>query len=444
MKRTIKQILLLSTALTILSGCSQGASQANMQRMGQVEQSVSVEVEPITRGDLSVTKKIVGDVLSESEVEVLPEVAGALLSLHVKVGDVVEKGQVLADVDASEVQKILLEAQVSSESARQQLENSVISKLQSDKDLQRVKALKIRWDEAVKELEKSQVLYQEEIISRSELEQAQQAEQEARISYENDVASSEANIQKAQLAVEQAQLNVKKAELTVSEAQGDLNSAAITAPHSGEIVSIAYSVGENVSAQQPLFIISDTANLKVKTQVTSDQKALLPKGHVVDVVTAKQDQSYKASVIYVAGVTNENGLYDVELNFTVPGVKVTSGQVVQLTFTDTIVKDELLVPTKTILQKGDKRFVYIVEEGKAAQKEVQIINTQTEQTAVKGDIKVGDSLIINGHKLVSDGMNVELPGQAPASFDGNGGQQRRGNPAPDSPARGNGEAGGGS
>lgn len=430
MKRN--SILLLSVSFLLISGCGAGGSQGAMGgTRGQGQQMVAVEVESVKKGNLTVAKKIIGDVISDSQSEVSSSVSGDLLSINVKKGDKVAKGQVLATVDISDSQEAILQGQIEVESAKQQLENARISKKQAEQGRSDVEKLKKDWDQAKKDLGESQYLYEQGAISLKELQDAKLLEEERRLSYENNAASFEIALEKAELSIKQNELSIKKSQVNLQKAQKDVRDAesdgVIRAPISGEVMAVNYKAGERVSSQQPIVTISDNQKLKITTQVTADQKALLPLGSKVNVVTVSQKQSLVAKVDYISGATNENGLFDVELSLVSPDASLTSGEVVQLTFTDTLVENALVVPTKAILEEGDVHYVYTAEGGKAVKHKVEIINSQTDLTAVKGDLQEKAQLIVNGHKLVSDGMALLLPGQdLPAVQSGGGAEAEKG------------------
>jgi HlyD family secretion protein len=437
-------LALLSVSLLLISGCSMGAQGGPPGAPGQgkfarAQQTVAVEVLGVTKGDLTITKKIIGNVLSDTQSDVLSPISGKLLSLQVKKGDQVKQGDTMGTVDTSDTQEAILQAQFAVESAKQQLQSAKISKKQTEQNQTRIAQLNRQWEDAKKSMEVSQFLYDQGAAALSELTQAEKQEEEARIAHEDEMNSFEIELEKAQLSIEQNELNVRKAEVSLQEirkdAQKTKTDSVIYAPISGEVMAVNYIVGNQVSNQQPVLTISNNESLKISTQITAEQKVLLPLGQTINVVTAKQDIPATAKVQYISGSTNANGLYDVELIFSSSGSSISSGEVVQLTFTETIVSNTLLVPTHAILQKADTFFVYTVEEGKAVQQKVEIINSQTEQTVVKGELQEGAQVIVNGHKLVSDGMNVLLPGQElPAVQSGGENQpqqgqgQRQGNP----------------
>src|SRR5699024_3882676 len=77
--------------------------------------------------------------------------------------------------------------------------------------------------------------------------------------------------------------------------------------------------------------------------------------------------------------------------------KISPGTTGKIAMKETKVKKGLLVPTEAVLQEADENFVYIVQDGKAKKIMVEVIETQTEYTAIKGDVDTKDAVIVNGH-----------------------------------------------
>ncbi len=65
------------------------------------ESILSVKTAKVTSGEMSASIRTNGSVVSKTAVAVLPDASGKLTQLFVKLGDRVEKGQVIAEVDAS-------------------------------------------------------------------------------------------------------------------------------------------------------------------------------------------------------------------------------------------------------------------------------------------------------------------------------------------------------
>ncbi|MFS1511959.1 efflux RND transporter periplasmic adaptor subunit [Chengkuizengella sp. SCS-71B] len=434
----MKKSLGILLALLVVAGCSAGGGPQSGSPQDMVNvPKVAVEIETIKNGDIQESKKLIGNIESASEIEVFPDMTGELVTLQVKNGDQVEAGQIIAILDGENQKDSLQLEQKSVESAKQQLENAKLTRAQAAQRLQDAQSseegnsstdldlenLTIALEDARTNRERLERLYEEGAVSLQDLERARQQETQAEISLKKAQLNTGSNIEqlqldleKAEVGVQQSQISLDQAQLRLSQAEQNVEDTTVYAPISGVVEGLNFEVRENVSTQQPLLTITNVSEFIITTQITAEQKRLVPLGTEVEVHSSMKD-GYKAEMIYVAPTRNDIGLFDAELRFIETDNQLTTGEVVQLVFSNTLVEDEVVVPTHAIIQKGNDAYVFLAKEGKAIKKNVEILSMQSEWTAVKGDLKAGEDLIVNGHKLVSDGMLLLLPGEQHSNND---------------------------
>src|SRR5699024_2901895 len=88
--------------------------------------------------------------------------------------------------------------------------------------------------------------------------------------------------------------------------------------------------------------------------------------------------------------------------------KIKIGESAKIIVDKTLEKDALIVPSEAIVTSEEEDFVYIVEDDKAKQIKVDIVESQTKETAIKGEIKAEDNVVINGQSLLSDDVEVDV------------------------------------
>src|SRR5699024_12436407 len=76
--------------------------------------------------------------------------------------------------------------------------------------------------------------------------------------------------------------------------------------------------------------------------------------------------------------------------------KIKIGESAKITVNKTLEKDVLIVPSEAIITSEEEDFVYIVEDDKAKQIKVDIVESQTKETAIKGEIKAEENVVIKG------------------------------------------------
>lgn len=363
-----KSILIASiaaAAMIVAAGCSMEApvSEATAERV------TPVAIEHVTRGDLTIINEIVGTVEPAKQIAVIPEVQGKLQEVRVSKGDIVEAGQVLAVVDDQDLRLALQMEQT----------NLSISKTQLDAALSR-------------------------------LRQAEDAAKTALREGRDSVQISE-NLEQARIAAEQARASVRQAELRVQQAQMRVNDAAITAPISGEVVSVPAQAGEFVSMQSPVAVIVSAENPKIRAGITAEQIPLFEAGSKVEVFVPSLDLTLEGTVDALPRAAEQNGLFSVEVIVPDESRQLKFGMAAILRVAESAVVDALLVSTQAIVERGEEFFVFVVEDDAAVLKPVEVVQMQSDVTAIKGDLNEGDKVVVKGQLTLSDGNKVSLMGE---------------------------------
>src|SRR5699024_12523416 len=84
------------------------------------------------------------------------------------------------------------------------------------------------------------------------------------------------------------------------------------------------------------------------------------------------------------------------------------GSCAELEIKETREKDTLIVPTDEIVSETDEDFVYIADDDKAKKVDVEIIEPQTDQSAVDGDLEKDDDVIVKGQFTLTDEAEIEI------------------------------------
>jgi cobalt-zinc-cadmium efflux system membrane fusion protein len=93
-------ILIVVVAVILIGYRTHVVMKKNRLMETHLEKTITpVEVEPVKRGNLSLSFNLIGDVKGVEEVDIFPKASGKLVEVKVKEGDPVNKDQVLAVVD---------------------------------------------------------------------------------------------------------------------------------------------------------------------------------------------------------------------------------------------------------------------------------------------------------------------------------------------------------
>lgn len=180
----------------------------------------------------------------------------------------------------------------------------------------------------------------------------------------------------------------------------------IRAPKDGQIVSLKITEGEIASNEEPLAVIATMDKMTVAFSVTAGIQSLFTKDDKLTVVI--NDEEYEAEVTLVGTMPGDTGLYPIEATVKNKESEILPGMVATMAVPEKKLKDVIIVPTEAVIQEKDESFVYVIQADKAKKINVEVKETQSDETAIEGDVKADDQVVVNGQLTLSDGNQVNV------------------------------------
>src|SRR5690625_124401 len=180
----------------------------------------------------------------------------------------------------------------------------------------------------------------------------------------------------------------------------------IKAPKKGVVANMHDSTGGMVSNEEPFAMIIDLDDIKIHATATQKMRDLFKTDQEVTVKI--DDEDYTGEVLALNPLPNENGEYELHVKVENEDEKIKTGESAEITTDKKLEKDALIVPSEAIVTSEEEDFVYIVEDDKAKQIKVDIVESQTKETAIKGEVSEEDNVVINGQSLLSDDVEVDV------------------------------------
>jgi macrolide-specific efflux system membrane fusion protein len=279
----------------------------------------------VSRGDLEVTISSAGKIRPRDSVAVGAQVSGQLRQLLVEPGDEVERGQLLARIDATI-------AETNVEASRAQLRELEASRKQQQAALDLSRA----------NFGRAKMLYDNDAIARAEFEAA------------------EAEYKVAEGRLEAINAQISRQASTLRAQQATLEFTNIYAPISGTVVSVAAVEGQTLNAAQTAPTILTLADLSVMTVETDVSEAdvlrILP-GQEAWFTTlgdgTRRWPSVVRQVLPTPEVLNDVVLYKALLDVDNPESRLKPQMTAQVFFLTGAARDAVLVPV-TALQSAPR------------------------------------------------------------------------------------------
>jgi HlyD family secretion protein len=277
-----KKLLWIALALVILVIGLVGLKSAGV--IGK-DEGLKVATEKVELRTIIETVNASGKVYPEIEVKVSPDISGEIVDLQVKEGDSVRRGQVLAKIyaDIYSSQRTQAAAEVNRQQAMVDNSKAQLASLESALDLARTT------------FNRQKQLQAENVISKAELEQAQ-----------NSFLSAQANLNAAKQNIRSGEAGIAGSRASLERANKDLSRTAVLAPMSGVVSLLNVKAGERVvgnsmMAGTEMMRIADMSLIEVQVEVGENDipKVKLGDSALVE-IDAYNNRKFKGLVTQIA------------------------------------------------------------------------------------------------------------------------------------------------
>lgn len=214
-----------------------------------------------------------------------------------------------------------------------------------------------------------------------------------------------------------AELSLNQSKTALANATVNYNNCFIKAPFDGIVVERPVQQGQYVNIGIAVLRIVDTANLQVvvgmtpddllvyKKYKTKDVEIILPNSKIVPgTIKGVADAPDRKTLLYSMKILFKSVKDEFDKYIVFPGMQLKVG------IDAKIHKNTFLTSRNNLRLLGNRYIVYIMEGGKAVEKEVEIVSDLDKERIVRfkdGYSKPAD-LIVTGIEALSDGREVEV------------------------------------
>lgn len=226
----------------------------------------------------------------------------------------------------------------------------------------------------------------------------------------------------ASLAKDQASIDTAKAELT--EARRALKSAKLTAPFSGEILSVSAAKGDAVSASDAVIVIVGDGATTVTTTVTLEQVDDVERGQTAAVTPAGAAESISGTVTSIGLLPTtgtDTSTYPVTIDLE-GEVAAPEGSTASVQITIGTAADVLTVPSSAVSTMG-RTTVTVLTDGKPVVTPVTVGLVGPARTSITDGLKQGQRVVLaslDAELPSGDSTTTRLPGSGGGGMRGGG------------------------
>lgn len=266
----------------------------------------------VEQGELHQSVVASGRVRTPRRIELATQIAGRVTAVLASEGMVVEAGQLLVQLDATELQAAHDQARATlTQSQARQRQLGDLSRPLAEQARRQAEA---NWQQAKKQQERSRELVERGFYSPAQLDEANRALAVA----ESQLRSGEVQLASnqpdgAEARVTQSAVEQSRAALALAEAK--LSYARLSSPVAGRILSRHIEPGDTAQPGKVLLLIAPLGDSQVTTQIDEKNIALLALGQSATISADAYPQvRFKATLSYIApAVDAQRGSVEVRL-----------------------------------------------------------------------------------------------------------------------------------
>ncbi len=349
--------------VTMTIGCSSSDKKTN-----NAEKPVEVVVSKTMTGDTGSNVAASGKLVARNTANVSTRMMGYITAMHVQIGQQVHAGQLLINVNNTDV--VAKSGQVTAQIAQAQANLN-----NAQKDYERFENLYKAQSATAKELDDMRTRYE---VAKAGLLTAQQIKKEvnAQFSYLN-----------------------------------------ITAPISGVVTQTFVKQGDLANPGMPLLSIEAPTQLQAEVMVSENDIVKIKSGMPVQVNLKSSGEISKGNVSEVSmSASNTGGQYIVKVNLLQPSKNLLPGMFVNVLFpiarkrTDTLYNtNTIMVPESALVHNGQLTGLYTVSSNSTAVlRWVRIGNQYGNEVEILSGLNADEAYIVSAAGKLYNGINVKV------------------------------------
>ena len=366
-------------------------AEADTQREALPE----VSFVPVTRASVTGNLILPGSIQAVTEAPVLARAEGFVIKRYVDIGDRVAAGQLLAEIEAPDLDQQVRQAQASLQQARADLERATAALEQGQANESLAKVTAGRWEN----------LTRQGIASRQENDQYQ-AQYQAQI----------ANVRALDRAVAAAKSSIEAAEANVARYTDLKSYLKVKAPFAGVITLRNVDVGALVnSGNTLLFRIAQTNPLRTYLNVPQSSASDVHVGQIAMLSTSDlPERKFPGNVARTANSLDPaTRTLLVEIHVANPDGKLMPGMYAQVDLNLPRKDPPLLMPSDTLVVRPEGTLVAVLGPGNVVHfQKITVGRDFGDRIEALSGLTEGQKVIVNPNDSVQEGVKVH-PTAAP-------------------------------
>jgi len=403
--------LLLVSAFAISCGGSKANARKDEAANANTPKVIEVTTAAAIRRDLPEFFEASGSLAGDQQTDVAPQASGKVVAVSVEIGSYVRRGQLMVRLDGTELKLKVDQAAAQVEQAKasvRQAEEKIGLRSNQSFDPNRVaevNAARVALELADKNLRRAEKLIESGDVSRSFYDEQRSHRDQLKEQYDAALAQARQNY----AAVVVARTNVANTEAALALARKNLSYTDILAPIDGSVVERTADLGEYVSPQQKVVTLVRTNPLRIRIDIPEQAIPNVQVGQSVSITTsAWPDKNFAGKVARIApNVSAQSRTLTVEAEIDNSSAALKPGQFATVRILQPRPVAAVLVPQRSVITETGVSRLFVIKDGHAEQRLVQIGQTEGDLVVIKNGVAVDEVVATSNLDQLSDGVPVK-------------------------------------
>jgi HlyD family secretion protein len=400
----------LLVAAALFTGC--GKSKEKEEAGGETDAPTPVLVETAVLGAIDHVVTADAVLFPINQANVTPKISAPVRRMLVNRGDHVRAGQLVAELESSDLAAALNEAKFQYEQAQASSATVTGATVVEDETKARadVQSAQSAFDAAKKlydsrvALEKEGALAQKQVDeTRLQMVQAQTQLETAQqhLKSLNGVSRQEA------VKGAQAQANAAKAHMDALQVQ--LSYARVLSPINGVVAERPINVGDIASAGMPVFSIVDISQVRAVANVPVKEAESIRVGRPARVAGPDGDMAGAVTVVSPSASAGATTV-EVWVQIANAGERLKPGATVRVSIIAETIQNTLVVPASALLNgdEGKQKVMVVTKDSVAHERTVAVGVRQGDRVQILSGVQEGDQVVTSGGLGLEDKAKVSI------------------------------------
>jgi len=324
---------------------------------------------PAESKTIDITKSYSGDIYAKNQVMVATRLMGYVKKMNVEEGDVVKKGEILFEVDPSDIYSMINQARAGVMQAQNGLLMAKLAYADADKDYERFKNL-----------------YKKGAVSKRDFE---------KMKLNKDMRASQIKLAEAMLA---------QAKAALQRALDQKKYAKVKAPITGVVVRKLTKVAEMAIPGHPVLVLADLNSIQARAFVKESDVKVIHKDQDAKVFVSAVNKTVDAKVSNIIP-SADPATHSYLVKFSLADKKGLLPGMYAKIYVKIASKQEVVIPYNALTSRGGIIGVFIDDNGVAKFVPISVVSQNGDEVAVNG-VEAGERVVILPPANMTDGTSL--------------------------------------